>query len=87
MIKYGMLFDTKDRRGDRGGYFSSFGSYMHHDHHPYYPYRRSDMGYLLYEFNKLKPPTFDEETKTSQDAEASLLGMKKLFRCMTIQKI
>jgi len=45
------------------------------------------MGYFLDEFNKLKPPTFDEEMKTSQDAEASFLGMKKFFRCTIIQKI
>jgi len=60
---------------------------MHHDHHRYHPYRRSDMGYFLDEFNKLKPPTFDEEMKTSQDAEASFLGMKKFFHCTIIQKI
>ena len=31
------------------------------------------------EFNKAKPPTFDGEVKTGQEAEAWLLGIKKYF--------
>jgi len=32
------------------------------------------------EFRKVKPPTFDGESKTGQEVEAWLLGMKKYFR-------
>ena len=68
-IKDGMLLDTLDRRGDRGGYYSSSSSDIHHDHHRYHPYR-SDRGYFPDDFKKAKPPIFDGEMKKSQDAEA-----------------
>ena len=32
------------------------------------------------EFKKAKPPTFDGEVKTGQEAEACILGMKKYFQ-------
>ena len=32
------------------------------------------------EFKKAKPPTFDGEVKTGQEAEAWLLGIKKYFQ-------
>ena len=31
------------------------------------------------EFRKARPPTFDEESNTSQEAKAWFLGMKKYF--------
>ena len=34
----------------------------------------------LDEFKKAKPPTFDDEVKTGQEAEAWLLGIKKYFQ-------
>jgi len=41
---------------------------------------RSERGYfLVYEFKKSKPPTFDGELKKPEDEEAWLLGMKKFF--------
>ena len=39
------------------------------------------------EFKKAKPPTFDGEVKTGQEAEAWLLGIKKYFKFMIIQEI
>ena len=80
MIKDGMLLDTQDRRDDQHMYYSSFGFDRNHDRHHHHPYRRSDKGYLPNEFKKVKPPTFDGEMKKSQDVEAWLLGMRKLFR-------
>jgi hypothetical protein len=32
------------------------------------------------EMNKIKTPTFDSEQKKDEDAETSLLGMKKYFQ-------
>ena len=79
-IRDGKLLENPDRRGDRHRYYSSSGYGKHYDHCCYHPYRRSDIGYLSYEFKKTKPPSFDGEVKKSQDAEAWLLGMKKFFR-------
>ena len=50
-------------------------NYHHHHHHTY---RRSE--YFPEDFKKVKPPTFDQETKKSEDVKAWLLGMKKLLR-------
>ena len=61
-------------------YYSSFGSDKNYDHHHSHPYRRSDKGYLLDDFKKEKPPTFDGEMKKSEDAEAWLLGMRNFFK-------
>jgi len=69
-----------DSRDDRHRYYSSFGSHRYHDHDNYHLYMRNDRRYLSDEFKKEKPPTFDGEMKKSQDAEAWLLGMRKLFR-------
>jgi len=46
---------------------------------------RNDMGYLLDEFKKVKPPTFDGDMKKLEDAEAWILGMNKLLSCMSTQ--
>jgi len=58
-MRDGRLLDTLERTGDEYKYYSSFGSNTHHDRHHYHPYMRNDRGYLLDEFNKAKPPTFD----------------------------
>jgi len=58
-MRDGRLLDTLERTGDEYKYYSSFGSNTHHDRHRYHPYMRNDRGYLLDEFNKAKPPTFD----------------------------
>ena len=78
-IRDGVSLDTMDRRGDRHRYYSSSGSNMHYDRHCYHPYRRSGRGYLSDEFKKENPPIFDGEMNKSQEAQAWLLGMKKLF--------
>jgi len=78
-IRDGRMMHTLDRRGDRHRYYSSSGSDRHHDRHHCHPYMRNDRGYLPDEFKKAKPPTFDGEMKKSQDVEAWLLGMRKLF--------
>jgi hypothetical protein len=41
---------------------------------------------LWEEFRKSKPPTFDGEVKISEEVEAWLLGLKNIFRYMTIQE-
>jgi len=79
MVRDGKLLDNLDRRGDGHRYHSSSGSDRHYDRHPYPPYRRSDRGYFPNEFKKEKPPTFDGDVKKLEDAEAWILGMKKLF--------
>jgi len=61
-------------------YYFSSDLDRHHDYHRCHPYRRSDRGYLLDDFKKAKPLTFDGEMKKPQDAEAWLLDMRKLFR-------
>ena len=71
--------NTPDKRGSGYGFYSSFGSDMHYDHHCLHPYKRSDKGYFLDEFKKVKPPIFDGDLKKLEDAKAWLLGMKKLF--------
>ena len=38
------------------------------------------------EFKKDKPPTFDGEVKTRQEAEAWILGIRSTFKCMIIQE-
>lgn len=52
----------------------------YHGHYHYHSYRRSDRGYLLDEFKKVKPLTFDGEMKRSRDVESWLLQMNKFFR-------
>ena len=71
--------DTSDRRGDEYKYHPSSGLDRHHDHHRYHPYRRSDRRYISDEFKKENPPTFDGGLKKPEEAEAWILGMKKLF--------
>lgn len=66
--------DTLDRRGNGYELYSSFGLDRYHGHHRYHPYKRSDKGYLLNEFKKAKPPTFDGELNKLRDGEAWLLG-------------
>ena len=60
-------------------YYFSSSSDKHHDRRRYHAYRRNDMGYLLDEFKKVKPPTFDGEVKKLEEVEAWILGMNKLF--------
>lgn len=79
-MRYGILFYTPDRRGDGHRYYSSPILDRNYDRHHYHPYRRSDKGYLSYEFKKAKPPTFDGDMKKSQDSEAWLIAMKMFFR-------
>ena len=82
IVRDGRLLDTPNRRGNELRHYSSFGSnrhHDHHDHHHYHPYRRNDRGYLPNEFKKEKPPTFDGDVKKSEDVEAWILGMNKLF--------
>ena len=38
------------------------------------------------EFKKARPPTFNGEAKTGQEAEAWLLGMKKYFQVQVLRK-
>lgn len=59
--------------------YSNSGSDRYHGHHHYHPYGKSDRGYLLDEFKKAKPPTFDGELTKSEDEEAWLIGIQKLF--------
>ena len=42
--------------------------------------RRHHRDHSQDEFKKAKPPTFDGEIKTRQEAEAWLLGIKKYFQ-------
>lgn len=51
----------------------------YHGHHHDHPYRRSDMGYLIDEFKKSNPLTFDGEMSKSHHEEALLLGMNRFF--------
>jgi len=64
-VRYGRFLDRLDRQGSRHGIYSSSSSDMYQGHHRYHPYRRSDMGYILDEFKKAKPPTFDGKMKKS----------------------
>jgi len=41
---------------------------------------RNDKKYCSEDFNKEKPPTFDEEMKKSLDVQAWFLGMNKFSR-------
>lgn len=74
------MLDTLHSRGTRHKYYSSSGFDKHHDHDHYHLYRRNDMGYFPDEFKKENPPTINGYMKKSQDVEAWLLGMLKLFR-------
>jgi len=78
-VRDGRLMDTPDRKRNEYNYYSSFGSNRHHHHHHHHRYRRNDKGYFPGEFKKLKPPTFDGDLKKMEAAEASILGMNKLF--------
>ena len=42
--------------------------------------RRHHRDFSRDEFKKAKPPTFDGEIKTGQEAEAWILGIKKYFQ-------
>ena len=78
-IRGGRSLDTPDRRIDMYGYhYTSSSRRHHHSYHCYNPYRRGE--YLLYEFNKVKPPIFGGEMKKEEDAKVWLLGMNKFFR-------
>ena len=48
--------------------------------------RRHHRDHSRDEFRKAKPPTFDGEIKTGQEAEAWLLGIKKYFQVQDIQE-
>lgn len=67
------------RGSDYGFYFIS-SSKRQHGHHHHHPYMRSEKKYLEYQFNKPKPPTFDEYVKKLEDEDAWLLGMKKFLK-------
>jgi len=41
--------------------------------------RRHGSDILQWELRKIKPPSFDGEKKKGEDAEAWLLGMRKIF--------
>jgi len=79
MIRDGRFLDTSDRRDDGHRYYSSSSYDRHYDRHRYHHYRRNDRAYLLDDFKKVKPPTFDGDLKKPEDAEAWLLGMNKFF--------
>ena len=79
-IKGVRWMDTPDRRGSGYGFYFSSGSKRHHGHQCYHTYRRSEKRYLLDEFKKAKPPTFDGELKKLEDSKAWLLGMKKFLK-------
>ena len=70
-IRDGRFLDTPDRRGDGHKFYYSSRFDRYHGYHHYHPYRRNDRGYLLEEFKKAKPPTFDGDLKNLEDAEAS----------------
>jgi len=77
-IRGGISLDTPKRRTSMYGHHSSSSSRRyHHNHHHHHPSRRGE--YLLEEFKRVKPPTFDGEINKLEDAEAWLLGMNKLF--------
>jgi len=70
-IRGGRSLDTPNRRDKTHGLYSSCGSERHHHHHHYHLYMRSEKGYWLEDFKKVKPPTFDGE-------------MKKIRRCRSM---
>jgi len=79
LARGGRSIDILDRRTSIYGHHSSSSSKRHHhSHHHNHPYSRGE--YFLEDVKKVKSPTFDGEMKKSEDAEAWLLGMKKLFR-------
>lgn len=79
MVSDGKFLNPSGRRGDEYRYYSSSIFNRHHDRHHYHPYRRNDTRYLLDEFNKEKPPTFDGDVKKLEDVEAWILVMNKFF--------
>lgn len=84
-VRGGKSLDTPDRRiGIYGHHSSSTSTRHHHNHHHHHPYKRGD--YLLEQFKRVNPPTFDGEMKKSKDAEAWLLGIKKFFRFHSYSK-
>lgn len=70
MVRDGRFLDTLDKRGDEHGFYSYSGSDRYHGHHRYHHYKRNGRGYLLNDFKKSKPPTFDGELKKPKNAEA-----------------
>jgi len=79
MVTDDRFLDTLDRRGDGYRYYSSSCLDRHYDRHHNHPYKRSDKGYFLDEFKKVKPPNFDGYLKKSEDVEPWLTEMKKFF--------
>jgi len=70
--------------GMYGHHSSSSSRRNYHHHHHHHPYSRSE--YFHEDFKNVKPPTFNGEMKKLEDAEAWLLGMKKLFRLYKYSK-
>lgn len=62
-VRDGRLLDTLVMRGGAHSYYSSFGFDRRDDHHHYHPYRRNGRGYLVDEFKREKPHTFDGDVK------------------------
>ena len=73
-VRDGRLLDTPDRRGDGHMYYCSFGFDRHHDRHHHHPHRRSDRGYLLDEFKKENPPSFNGYVKKRKMQRLGYLG-------------
>lgn len=63
-----------------GRHYISITRRHHHNYHDNHHQRKREREYMIEEFKKEKPPTVDGQMKNSEDAEAWLLGMKKLFR-------
>ena len=70
---------TRRRRRTSSGSYDSKVSSRDTSSSPYKKRRRHHRDRSRDEFKKAKPPTFDGEVNTGQEAEAWLLGIKKYF--------
>ena len=78
-IPEGSKRSTRRRRRTYSGSYDSKVSTGDTSSSPYKKRRRHHRDRSRDEFKKAKPPTFDGEVKTRQEAEAWLLGIKKYF--------
>jgi len=77
-VKGSTLLDTAKKRTSNLELQLEDTHIRHYNHHRHD--RRREKEYILEEFKKTKPPTFDGEVKEAEDAKAWLLGMKNFFR-------
>jgi len=71
-MRDGRFLDTPDRRVDGHKFYSSSSFDRYHGHHRYHPYKKNEMGYVLDDFKKTKPPTFNGELKKPKNVDAWL---------------